>query len=116
MRKTSTILAAGLAAILASGAAMANDEQKPAKKAAAEAPSSQPADDTWITTKVKASLLADEAVAGTRIEVDTVNGVVYLTGTASTQAQVDAAKKIAKGIEGVSKVDAAKLKVAPAGG
>ncbi|MBO9717399.1 MAG: transporter, partial [Pseudoxanthomonas sp.] len=60
MRKSIPILAATLAAILASGATMAN-EDKPAKKAAAEAPSAQPVDDTWITTKVKSSLLADTA-------------------------------------------------------
>ena len=44
------------------------------------------------------TLLADTAVAGTKIDVDTVNGVVYLTGTAGSQAQVDAAKKLAAGI------------------
>jgi hyperosmotically inducible protein len=113
MRKTITILAATLAAMLSSGAAIANDE-KPAKKPAAESTSAQPVDDTWITTKVKSSLLADTVVAGTKIDVDTVNGVVYLTGTAATQAQVDQASKIAAGIQGVSKVDATKLKVVPA--
>ena len=114
MRKTTTILAAALAAMLSSGAAIANDE-KPAKKPAAEAASAQPVDDTWITTKVKSSLLADTAVAGTKIDVDTVNGVVYLTGTASTQAQVDQAKKLAAAVQGVSKVDTSKLQVVPAG-
>ena len=101
--------------MLFSGAAMANDD-KPAKKPAAEAASAQPVDDTWITTKVKSSLLADTAVAGTKIDVDTVNGVVYLTGTASTQAQADQAKKVAAGIQGVTKVDTSKLKVMPSGG
>lgn len=114
MRKSTTILAATLAAVLFSGAAMANDD-KPAKKPAAEAASAQPVDDTWITTKVKSSLLADTAVAGTKIEVDTVNGVVFLTGTASTQAQADQARKVAAGIQGVSKVDTTKLKVVPSG-
>ena len=115
MRKSTTILAATLTAVLFSGAAMANDD-KPAKKPAAEAASAQPVDDTWITTKVKSSLLADTAVAGTKIDVDTVNGVVYLTGTASTQAQADQAKKVAAGIQGVTKVDTSKLKVMPSGG
>ena len=70
MRKSITILAATLTAVLFSGAAIANDD-KPAKKPAAEAASAQPVDDTWITTKVKSSLLADTAVAGTKIDVDT---------------------------------------------
>jgi hyperosmotically inducible periplasmic protein len=112
MHKNTSILAATLAAMLFSGAALANEnEQAPAKKPAAEAASSQPANDTWITTKVKSSLLADTAVSGTKLDVDTVNGVVFLTGTAGSQAQVDAAKKIAAGIEGVSKVDTTKVKV-----
>ena len=115
MRKSITILAATLTAVLFSGAAIANDDP-PAKKPAADAASAQPVDDTWITTKVKSSLLADTAVAGTKIDVDTVNGVVYLTGTASTQAQADQAKKVAAGIQGVTKVDTSKLKVMPSGG
>ena len=114
MRKSIPIIAAAIVAVVATGPVMAN-ENKPAKKDAAEAPSAQPVDDTWITTKVKSTLLADTAVAGTKIDVDTVNGVVYLTGTAGSQAQVDAAKKLAAGIQGVSKVDASKLKVVPGG-
>ena len=102
-------LAAALA-FMFSGAALAN-EDKPEKKSAAEAESAQPVGDTWITTKVKSSLLADDDVAGTKIEVDTVDGVVYLTGTAATAAQVEEARKIAAGIEGVSKVDTSKLVV-----
>lgn len=42
--------------------------------------SEQPGSDTWITTKVKSSLLADSDVAGLKIDVETVNGVVTLTG------------------------------------
>ena len=75
MRKHASILAASLAAVLFSGAAMA-DNKTPDKKPAADAASSQPVNDTWITTKVKSSLLADTAVSGTKIEVDTVDGVV----------------------------------------
>jgi hyperosmotically inducible protein len=115
MRKSTSILAATLAAMLFSGAALANEnEQAPVKKPAAEAASAQPVNDTWITTKVKSSLLADTDVSGTKLEVDTVNGVVFLTGTAATQAEVDVAKKIAAGIEGVSKVDSTKVKVVAA--
>ncbi|MCR6686631.1 BON domain-containing protein [Pseudoxanthomonas sp.] len=110
MRKNVSILAAALAAFMFSGAALAN-EDKPEKKAAAEAESAQPVGDTWITTKVKSSLLADNDVSGTKIEVDTVNGVVFLTGTATSQAQIDKAKRIAAAVEGVSKVDTSKLVV-----
>lgn len=114
MLKQTSILAATLAAMLCAGTALAN-EDKPAKKAAAEAESAQPVNDTWITTKVKASLVADADVSALKIEVDTVNGVVFLTGTVHAQAQADAAKRLASQVEGVSKVDASRLKVAAGG-
>ena len=69
------------------------------------ADSDQPVDDTWITTKVKASLLADTETAGTDIQVETNNGVVALSGQLDSQAEVDAAKRIVRGIEGVVQVD-----------
>ena len=111
MRKNASILAATLAALLFSGSALANDHNDPQKKPAADADSTQPVTDTWITTKVKSSLLADNDVSGLKIEVDTVDGVVFLTGTAETQAQVAEAKRIAGEIDGVTRVDATKLKV-----
>lgn len=110
MRKNASILAVALTAVMFSGAAMAADND-PQKKKAADADSSQPVSDTWITTKVKSSLLADSDVSGTKIEVDTVDGVVFLTGNVESQAQVDEAKRIAAEIDGVGKVDTTKLKV-----
>lgn len=61
--------------------------------------------DAWITTKVKADLLATADVAGTDIDVDTVDGVVTLTGTVKSQAEADKAESVAAGIEGVTQVD-----------
>ncbi|MBD9369687.1 BON domain-containing protein [Xanthomonas sp. XNM01] len=112
MRKSkhaSILVAALTSALVFSGAAMANDDTK--KNPAAERDSSQPVNDTWITTKVKSSLLADSDVSGTDIKVDTVNGVVHLSGHAATQSHIDKAKRIAGGIEGVTKVDTSALKV-----
>ena len=74
--------------------------------------SDQPIDDTWITTKVKSSLLADTDVAGLDIEVETVNGVVTLTGEVDEQAQIDHATRIARDIEGVTDVQTSRLTVA----
>lgn len=76
--------------------------------------SDQPVDDTWITTKVKSSLLADTDVSGLTINVDTLNGVVTLKGEAEQQAQIDKAISIARGIEGVTDVQATELVVASA--
>jgi len=67
-------------------------------------PSDQPASDTWITTKVKSSLLADTDVAGLEINVETVNGVVTLTGQGVQQAQIEEATRIAREIDGVTDV------------
>lgn len=62
-------------------------------------------DDTVITTKVKAALLADSDVKAADIHVDTANGDVTLSGTAASQAQIDKAVGIVRGIEGVKNVD-----------
>jgi hyperosmotically inducible protein len=63
------------------------------------------ADDATITAKVKANLLADTAVGGLKIDVDTRSGVVYLTGhNMNSQAEIDKAVQLAKGTTGVMDV------------
>ena len=74
--------------------------------------SSQPVTDTWITTKVKADLLATENVSGLDIKVETVDGVVTLTGAVASQAQKDKAVEVARQIKGVKRVEAGGLKLA----
>lgn len=74
--------------------------------------SSQPVGDTWITTKVKADLLATENVSGLDIKVETVDGVVTLTGAVASKAQKDKAVAMAKQIKGVKRVDASGLTLA----
>ena len=61
--------------------------------------------DTVITGKVKAALLADSNVKGTDISVETNQGDVTLSGTAASQAQIDDAVRIARGIDGVKNVE-----------
>jgi hyperosmotically inducible protein len=112
--KRSNLLVAAIAAVaLASPllASAATEDGKP-KTAAAQGESTQPVDDTWITTKVKADLLASSNVPGTEIKVETVNGVVTLSGTIASQAEKDKALKVARGIKGVKTVEAGSLKVA----
>lgn|SRR5690606_30898063 len=72
--------------------------------------SAQPATDTWITTKVKADLLATENVDGTKINVTTVNGVVTLAGVLDSADQVQRAVALTREIEGVKDVDTRALK------
>lgn len=77
--------------------------------------SEQPVTDTWITTKVKADLLTTSDIPAADISVDTVNGVVALSGTVQSREQVDKAVAVTKQIKGVKKVDSSKLQVSIAG-
>ncbi len=61
--------------------------------------------DSVITTKVKAKLAKDNLASTTHIKVDTDNnGVVWLSGTAKTKADVAKAISIANETEGVTSV------------
>lgn len=60
--------------------------------------------DPNITAQVKAKLLADADVAGLRIDVDTNNRMVTLTGTVRTQAEKSRALQLAREVEGVTGV------------
>lgn len=59
--------------------------------------------DTWITSKVKASLLDAKDVSGNTFKVITEGGVVYLMGLA-TRREVERASDIARTVSGVEKV------------
>lgn len=62
------------------------------------------AGDAVVTAKVKTAFLADTAVKGLQINVDTSNGVVTLTGALDNAPNVERAVTIAKGIDGVKSV------------
>ncbi len=70
------------------------------------------ASDTWITTKVKSMLLADDISKGFDVKVDTMNGVVVLTGALNNEDAIDHIRDIAADVEGVKSVDTSNLKVA----
>jgi len=62
--------------------------------------------DSIITTKVKAKLANERMNSLTHIKVDTDNkGVVWLTGTAKTQADAESAVSIARATDGVTSVN-----------
>ena len=63
-------------------------------------------DDAGITMKVKSKLLDDPLVKGLKIDVDTRDGVVFLTGTVRSQAEKDKAVLLAKESDGVRSVEA----------
>ena len=60
--------------------------------------------DATITSGVKGKFLADTAVSGLKIDVDTSGGVVTLTGTVSTRAEADRAVALARETNGVTRV------------
>lgn len=59
--------------------------------------------DTWITAKIKSSLLAGSDTPGLRTKVVTENGVVYLMGMV-TREEADRLANAAAGISGVQRV------------
>ena len=62
------------------------------------------AGDAAITASVSAGLLKDPDLSSIKIDVDTKNGVVSLTGPAPSTAAKERAESIAKGVSGVKDV------------
>jgi hyperosmotically inducible periplasmic protein len=62
------------------------------------------AGDTTINTAVKNKLAADPTTSATRINVDTSNGVVTLSGKVPTAAEKSEAERIARNTQGVTQV------------
>ena len=58
-------------------------------------------DDTTITTTVKSKLAVEKASSLTRIGVDTVKGVVHLTGVVENPELKERAESVARGVGGV---------------
>lgn len=60
--------------------------------------------DAALTIKIKSKMALDDSVEAADIDVDTVNGVVTLTGTVDSPAQHDRAMSLARETEGVTSV------------
>jgi hyperosmotically inducible periplasmic protein len=61
-------------------------------------------DDSTITTEVKAGLVGAKGVSSNDINIETYKGVVLLSGFVKTQAEKDAAGKVAKNVKDVASV------------
>jgi osmotically-inducible protein OsmY len=57
-----------------------------------------------ITSAVKSKFLADTAVSGLKIDVDTKGGIVTLNGMVATKAEADRAVALARETDGVTRV------------
>jgi len=62
--------------------------------------------DAGITMSVKGKLLDDPQVKGLKIDVDTREGVVFLTGSVGSDVEKDKAIQLAKDVKGVLEVKA----------
>ena len=69
--------------------------------------------DSWVTSKTKIALFAEDRVKGRQIHVETKDGVVMLRGKVDSAEAKSAALEIAKGIEGVKNVKNELQVVAP---
>jgi osmotically-inducible protein OsmY len=72
-------------------------------------------DDSTITARVKARFAEDPAVAATRIQVETLKGVVQLSGFATSEAERQRAAQLAAAVPGVRQVQNAVAVRAPQG-
>jgi hyperosmotically inducible protein len=64
----------------------------------------QKMDDAAITAAVKSKLMVDSVVGGLKIDVDTKDGVVSLSGPVKSQTEKDTAVRIARETNGVKDV------------
>jgi len=64
----------------------------------------QAVDDTEITTKVKTAIFSEPGLKTLQISVDTVKGVVTLSGTVDSQASSDRARAVTGAVAGVREV------------
>jgi hyperosmotically inducible protein len=61
-------------------------------------------DDSYITGAVKTKLASDKLVSLTRVEIETNNGVVYLTGQVQSAEQRSHVGSVASQVKGVKRV------------
>ena len=65
----------------------------------------KPPTDASLTAAVNARLTAESTVSGLKIKVDTLDGVVTLSGEVRTQTEKDAAVRLARDTAGVREVN-----------
>ncbi|MCL4791193.1 MAG: BON domain-containing protein [Gammaproteobacteria bacterium] len=70
----------------------------------ADRPAGEVVDDAMITGKVEAALVADKRTSALRVDIETHEGEVQLSGFARNQAEKDAAAAVARAVTGVRKV------------
>lgn len=62
-------------------------------------------ENAWITTQIQARYFSNPSIAGREIDVSTHDGVVTLSGRVDSDAEKADAVAVARGVEGVTRVD-----------
>ena len=104
-RMRCSVLNATVGAILAVSIAGCNKPQDATGTPAPKTTVGAEIDDTVVTTRVKAALLADAAVKSYGFKVDTSKGEVQLSGFVDNQAHIDRAVEVARAVPGVKSVE-----------
>ena len=86
-----TALAAALAVVNVTGCAVARDQQTVGSYV----------DDTALTTRIKTKFAEDKTVSAMSINVETLKGVVQLSGFAKNNEERAAAERLARSTSGV---------------
>jgi hyperosmotically inducible periplasmic protein len=113
MTTAAILMALVAAAPLTAGAAATADKAKEKAQTTTQEAKTM-VTDSWVTSKTKISLFADERVKGTQVSVDTTKGVVHLRGKVDSAEAKSAAGEITQGVEGVKSVKNDLQVVAPA--
>lgn len=61
-------------------------------------------DDSVITTKVKAAIFDESSLKSAEINVETFKGIVQLSGFVSSEADINKAVQVVRGVKGVTSV------------
>ena len=106
LKKLSVVCVGTAVCLMTAGAASAQSATQEAKDktAAAAQKTADVTTDAAITSAVKTKLLADTTVGGLKIDVDTKNGVVTLTGPVHSTAEKNEAVRLARETSGVKRV------------
>jgi hyperosmotically inducible periplasmic protein len=106
MLKRMAVLICGAGVILMTSGSAAAQAVDTAKEKTKHAVSKTGAvlSDAEITSAVKTKLLADKTVSGSKIDVDTSDGIVTLSGPVRTAAERNQALRLARGTKGVKSV------------
>ena len=94
MRTTLAAVVSAVALLIMTGCAVTRDQQTVGAYI----------DDATITAQIKGRFFEDKAVAGTAISVETLNGIVLLSGFAKSATEKTTAESIARKVNGVRSV------------